>query len=59
MYLESSWRLENGFEYDVQKRIPDTSKAKRILNFQAEIKIEDSIKEVTEWISNEIKNNRM
>ncbi len=57
--LPFKYELEKGFEYDVQKRIPDTSKAKRLLNFEAEIKIQDSISEVTEWISNEIKHNRM
>ncbi len=57
--LPFKYELEKGFEYDVQKRIPDTSKAKRLLNFEAEIKIEDSISEVADWISNEIKNNRM
>ncbi len=54
-----NYELERGFEYDVQKRIPDTSKAKNLLNFDAEIKIEDSIAEVANWIKNEIHYKRM
>ena len=57
--LEFNYEKEEGFEYDVQKRIPDTSKAEKILNFKAKIKIEESISEVTEWIKNEINNGRM
>ena len=34
------------FEYDVQKRIPDTSKAKLILGFKAEIALDDSLDEI-------------
>jgi len=38
------------YEYDVQKRIPDTSKAKELLGFEARITLQQTIKEVTEWI---------
>lgn len=54
-----SYELEEGFEYDVQKRIPDTNKAKQLLNFEAEIDLIDSVNEVTAWIKNEIKSGRM
>jgi len=40
------------FEYDVQKRIPDISKAKEILGFEAEISLEESINEVINYIIN-------
>jgi nucleoside-diphosphate-sugar epimerase len=40
------------FEYDVQKRIPDVTKAKEILGFEAEISLEESIKEVIHYIKN-------
>jgi len=36
--------------YDVQKRIPDTTKAKEVLGFEASITLEESIKEVIEWL---------
>jgi UDP-glucose 4-epimerase len=40
----------NPFQYDVQKRVPDTSKAKELLGFECEISLEQSVKEVIEWI---------
>jgi len=43
------------FTYDVQKRIPDVSKAKKLLNFEAEIDLEQSIEEVIEWMTNKEK----
>jgi UDP-glucose 4-epimerase len=42
------------FEYDVQKRIPDVTKAKEILGFEAEISLEESVKEVIEYLKNKI-----
>lgn len=38
------------FEYDVQIRSPDVSKAKKLLGFEAKISLEDSINEVIEWM---------
>jgi nucleoside-diphosphate-sugar epimerase len=40
------------FEYDVQKRIPDVTKAKEILGFEAEISLEESVNEVIEYLKN-------
>lgn len=37
------------YEYDVQKRIPDTSKSKNVLGFEATIKLEDTIKELISY----------
>ena len=39
------------FEYDVQYRSPDVSKAKKILGFDAKIDIEESVDEVIAWMS--------
>ena len=47
---EFRYKLEEGFEYDVQKRIPDVSKAERLLGFSSEITIEQSVNEVIEWM---------
>jgi nucleoside-diphosphate-sugar epimerase len=41
-----------GYEYDVQKRIPDTTKAKEILGFEAEISLQESVIEVINYMSN-------
>jgi nucleoside-diphosphate-sugar epimerase len=39
-----------GFEYDVQKRVPDVSKAKELLGFEATTTLEDMLDEVIPWI---------
>jgi nucleoside-diphosphate-sugar epimerase len=38
------------FDYDVQNRVPDVTKAKEILGFEAKISLEESIKEVYEYV---------
>lgn len=38
------------YEYDVQRRIPDVSKARKVLGFIADIPLEQSVREVTEWM---------
>ena len=42
------------FEYDVQKRIPDTSKAEKLLGFSCNITLEE-VAEVVDWVSLQIK----
>lgn len=49
-HIPFKYSLEGGFEYDVQKRIPDVSKAKEILGFEANISLEQSVDEVIEYI---------
>jgi len=43
------------FLYDVQKRIPDVSKAKNLLGFEAEVSLEYSVTEVCKWVTQAIK----
>jgi nucleoside-diphosphate-sugar epimerase len=43
---------ETGYEYDVQKRVPDTSKAKELLGFEAIITLDNSIQEVINYMKN-------
>jgi len=43
------------FEYDVQKRIPDTTKAKKLLGFEAKTSLEDALDEIIPWIKEQIK----
>ena len=38
------------FEYDVEKRIPDTEKAKNLLNFDAQISLDESLDEIISWM---------
>jgi len=38
------------FEYDVQRRVPSTNQAKRMLGFEASISLSDMLDEVIPWI---------
>jgi nucleoside-diphosphate-sugar epimerase len=38
------------FIYDVQKRIPDVSKAKKILKFEAKTSLDEMLDEVIQWM---------
>jgi nucleoside-diphosphate-sugar epimerase len=51
---EFKYVCEKPFKYDVQKRIPDVSKAKRLLGFEATIPIEQSVDEVVKYIKAKI-----
>ena len=41
---------DKAYEYDVQKRVPDVSKAKELIGFEAEIGLEESVNEVIEYM---------
>ena len=43
-----------GFEYDVQHRSPDVSKAHEMLGFSADISLRESVLEVCEWMKKRI-----
>jgi len=47
------------FIHDVQRRIPDTRKARAVLGFSAEIPIEQSVREVVAWVRGEIQQGRL
>jgi nucleoside-diphosphate-sugar epimerase len=42
------------FEYDVQRRVPSTDKAKRVLGFEATTQLEQMLDEVIPWIGRAI-----
>jgi UDP-glucose 4-epimerase len=46
---------DDPFEYDVQRRVPDTDKAKRILGFEATTSLEEMLDECIPWIESAIK----
>ena len=46
----------DGFEFDVKRRIPDTTKAKSVLNFSADTDLSDMLDEVIPWIRSAIQN---
>jgi len=41
---------DEGFEYDVQKRVPDVSKAREVLGFEATTTLDAMLDEVIPWI---------
>jgi nucleoside-diphosphate-sugar epimerase len=41
---------DDPFEYDVQRRVPATEKAKRVLGFEATTSLEAMLDEVVPWI---------
>jgi len=43
---------DDPFIYDVQHRVPDTSKALADLGFEAQISLEESVREVVSWFKN-------
>jgi UDP-glucose 4-epimerase len=44
---------DEAFEYDVQKRVPDVTKARRVLGFEATTSLDTSLDEVIGWIREE------
>lgn len=45
---------DQGFEHDVQKRIPSTTKAREILGFEAQTSLSEMLDEVIPWIRDAI-----
>ncbi len=45
---------DKGYKYDVQKRVPDTSKARDILGFEAKTPLHQILDEVVPWIQKQI-----
>lgn len=50
--------VDPAYTYDVQRRIPNVSKARRRLGFEASITLEDSVREVVNHMRKEYENNR-
>ena len=47
---------DDPFEYDVQRRVPDTEKAKKMLGFEASTTLDEMLDEVIPWIDEAVKN---
>jgi UDP-glucose 4-epimerase len=45
---------EEGFEHDVQRRVPDVTKARDVLGFEASTSLDDMLDEVIPWIRHAI-----
>jgi UDP-glucose 4-epimerase len=46
---------DDPFEYDVQRRVPATEKAKRVLGFEAQTSLDQMLDEVIPWIADAVK----
>lgn len=53
------WVSDDPFEHDVQRRIPDVSKAKRVLGFEANTRLEDILDEVIPWVRRQVEAGRI
>jgi UDP-glucose 4-epimerase len=51
---EMKYTSDEGFEYDVAKRIPSVEKAKNVLGFEAKTSLDEMLDEVIPWIKNAI-----
>jgi nucleoside-diphosphate-sugar epimerase len=56
---EFTWTSVPPFQHDIQRRIPDTSKAKRVLGFEAEVGLEQGLPEVVAWLKQEMSAGRV
>lgn len=45
---------DDPYEHDVQKRVPDTSKAKKLLGYEATTPLDDMLDEVIPWIKEQV-----
>ena len=48
------YECEEGFTFDVQKRIPDVDKAKKLLGFEATTSLDEMLDEVIPWVKEAI-----
>lgn len=49
------YESDKPFEHDVQKRVPDISKAKKVLGYNASTSLDDMLDEVIPWIVEQVK----
>lgn len=47
---EFHWTSDEAYEYDVQRRVPDVTKAREILGFECTTTLEEMLDEVIPWI---------
>lgn len=52
---EFNYICDEPYKWDVQKRVPDVSKAEKILNIKCETTLEEALDEIIPWIIEQIK----
>ena len=53
------WVSDEPFEHDVQKRIPDVTKAREVLGFEATTTLDQMLDEVIPWVAKAIEEGRL
>jgi UDP-glucose 4-epimerase len=54
-----SYVSDDPYEYDVQKRVPDVTKAREVLGFEATTSLEEMLDEVIPWVSQAVREGRL
>ena len=47
------------YEYDVQRRVPDVSKSKRVLGFECSTSLDEMLDEVIPWVTQAVQDGRL
>ncbi|MET7418275.1 NAD-dependent epimerase/dehydratase family protein [Dactylosporangium sp. NPDC005555] len=50
---------DDPYEYDVQKRVPDVSKAKEVLGYSAETSLDEMLDEVIPWVTQAVADGKL
>ncbi len=50
---------DDPYEYDVQKRVPDVSKAKEVLGYEATTSLDEKLDEVIPWVTQAVKDGKL
>jgi nucleoside-diphosphate-sugar epimerase len=50
---------DDPYEYDVQKRVPDVSKAREVLGFEATTSLDRMLDEVIPWVTQAVADGRL
>lgn len=48
------WASDQPFKYDVQRRVPDVTKAKRVLDFECTTSLDKMLDEVIPWVKDQV-----
>lgn len=46
-------KYKKGFKFDIRRRVPNVKKAKNLLDWEPQIKFEDGLKEVVNWLKDQ------
>lgn len=52
-------KFVKGFKFDIKRRVPNVFKVKKLINWQPQVKFEDGLKEVIEWLKNQKKQGKL